>query len=399
MDEKLVMKFLTIMLSTLFLYLVYLDLTDFEQILQPMERVYGVVNMWAFISVMCFLGSLACLLGAIIALFQKKGLHTKYFIISGALFVFFIVAIIAAPASPEASANTIGINVESVASNQPPVKETPKAVPYTIFEDNKSKKGPGRGVRVMTDAATEAEFYQIYENIRKDSKGFEFVWLYFHDTNTNASSTSGQFLGAVRFPLTQRGVALSGAKDINEILFQFEGGSPQAAKAKAAKNFKDYETVSKMLAQEGKISSVSPSIEHFKQAFNAFAKEIGFSHQINKIDLGVQAPDNFQVKFTNNLILNGAINQKDGSVREVFIAGVGDGKTDASGTDIILSIVSLIAATNPKLEVSEISAIITDLGLEGENVSDLNSSVNKNGIKYSLKTSVKLGVWFFAQKS
>ncbi|WP_240421991.1 hypothetical protein [Paenibacillus periandrae] len=292
-----------------------------------------------------------------------------------------IVAIIAAPASPEAPAIANGMNVETAASNQPPVKEAPKAVPYSIFEDNKSKKGPGRGVRVMTDAATEAEFYQIYENIRKDSKGFEFVWLYFHDTNTNASSTSGQFLGIVRFPLTQRGVALSGAKDINEILFKFEGGSPQAAKAKAAKNFRDYETVTKMLAQEGKISSVSPSIEHFKQAFNAFANQIGFSHQINKIDLGVQAPDNFQVKFTNNLILNGVINQKDGSVREVFIAGVGDGKTDASG------------------EVSEISAIITDLGLEGENVSDLDFSVNKNGIKYSLKTSVKLGVWFFVQKS
>jgi hypothetical protein len=33
--------------------------------------------MWAFISVMCFLGSLACLLAAVIALFQKKGLHTR----------------------------------------------------------------------------------------------------------------------------------------------------------------------------------------------------------------------------------------------------------------------------------------------------------------------------------
>lgn len=128
--------------STLFLYLVYLDLTDFEQILQPMERVYGVVNMWVFISVMCFLGSLACLLGAIIALFQKKGLHTKYFIISGALFVFFIVAIIAAPASPEAPAIPNGMNVETAASNHPPLKKLQKQCPIQFLKIIKVRWDP-----------------------------------------------------------------------------------------------------------------------------------------------------------------------------------------------------------------------------------------------------------------
>jgi hypothetical protein len=53
--------------------------------------------MWILIGVMSFLGSIGCLIGAIIAIFQKKGLHKRYFILSGALFIFFIVAVIAAP--------------------------------------------------------------------------------------------------------------------------------------------------------------------------------------------------------------------------------------------------------------------------------------------------------------
>lgn len=47
--------------------------------------------MWIFLGFMSFLGFIGCLVGAFIALAQKKGLHKKYFILSGSLFLLFII--------------------------------------------------------------------------------------------------------------------------------------------------------------------------------------------------------------------------------------------------------------------------------------------------------------------
>ncbi|MFX3635605.1 MAG: hypothetical protein ACE3L7_17350 [Candidatus Pristimantibacillus sp.] len=355
--------------------------------------------MWAFISIMCFLGSLACLLGAIVSLFQKKGLHTKYFILSGALFVFFIIAISATVASFEAPATANRTNVATTASSQPntPVKEAPKTVPYTIFEDNKNEKGPSRKVRVMTDATTEAEFRQIVESIRKDSMGFEYVWLYFHDPKPSKYGTSGDFVGAVRFPLTRRGVALSGAKTIDELYLSIGNRSAQALKSEFAIDVKPYEEAVTKREQSKRVGSISPSLEQFKQAFNASAKKLGISHQINKINFIDSKQVSFDVKFTDLLTLSGDLNAKDGSLRSAFIAGGTDG-TDKTATNLLQSFVALIAATNPGLSREECEDVLMDLGfIEGNDTLNLKASVIKNGVKYSIKSSEKAGFWFFVE--
>ncbi|MEK3916687.1 hypothetical protein [Paenibacillus sp. FSL H7-0331] len=53
--------------------------------------------MWTFISFMSFMAFLACLIGGIVSTFQKNGLHTKYFILTGSLLVLFILLVIASP--------------------------------------------------------------------------------------------------------------------------------------------------------------------------------------------------------------------------------------------------------------------------------------------------------------
>ncbi|MEK3724693.1 hypothetical protein [Paenibacillus sp. FSL H8-0034] len=355
--------------------------------------------MWIFISVMCFLGSLACLLGAIVSLFQKQGLHTKYFLISGALFVFFIAAIVAAPASPDVPATANRTNVATTATNQlnTPVKEAPKTVPYTIFEDNKNEKGPTRKVRVMTDATTEAEFRQIVESIRKDSMGFEYVWLYFHDPKPSKYGSTGDFVGAVRFPLTRRGVALSGAKTIDELYLTIGNQSAQTLKSEVAIDVKPYEEAVTKREQSKRVGTISPSLEQFKQAFNASAKQLGLSHQINKINFIDSKQVSFQVEFSDLLFLNGDLNAKDGSLRSAFMAGGTDG-TDKTGNNMLLSFVALIAATNPGLSREEGDDILMDLGfVKGNDTLNLKESVIKNGVKYSIQSSKEAGFWFFVE--
>ncbi|WP_143101125.1 hypothetical protein [Paenibacillus sp. 1_12] len=313
--------------------------------------------------------------------------------------MFFIIALSATVASFEAPATTNKTNVATTASIplNPPVKEAPKTVPYTIFEDNKNEKGPSRKVRVMTEATTEAEFRQIVESIRKDSMGFEYVWLYFHDPKPSKYGSSGDFVGAVRFPLTRRGVPLSGAKTIDELYLTIGQGPAQVLKSEVAIDVRPYEEAVTKVQQSKRVGTISPSLEQFKQAFNASAKQLGLPHQINKINFIDSKQVSFTVEFSDLLFLNGDLNTKDGSLRSAFIAGGTDG-TDKSGTNLLLSFVALIAATNPDLSREECEDVLMDLGfIKGNDTLNMKASVIKNGVKYSIKSSERAGFWFFVE--
>lgn len=79
------------------------------------------------------------------------------------------------------------------------------------------------------------------------------------------------------------------------------------------------------------------------------------------------------------------------------MVGAGDG-TAQSGTDILVTIGLLITSTNPDLTTEERAGVLQDLGLlsEGVDISQINQSTKRNGIKYTIKGSKELGVWFIA---
>jgi hypothetical protein len=99
----------------------------------------------------------------------------------------------------------------------PPAKETPKAVQFKIAEDKKNEKQNGRYIRVTTDSTSESDFKDIINQVKADSKAYDAVWLYIHDTS---ASPFGKNIATVRFPITQKGIALVGAKNKDDVIME-----------------------------------------------------------------------------------------------------------------------------------------------------------------------------------
>ncbi|MBW7474411.1 hypothetical protein K0T92_06610 [Paenibacillus oenotherae] len=144
--------------------------------------------------------------------------------------------------------------------------------------------------------------------------------------------------------------------------------------------------------------TIGMTAKEFQTAFNKASDEFGALYSIDnlKVETG-PAQDTFKLQISDLIFMNGSINKKDGSVREVTIIGGVDG-TPESVTDLMLSIGTLIAATNPSLEAKQRGAILKDVGLtdEATDFSDHKASTSINKIKYTLNSSTELGIWFTA---
>lgn len=151
--------------------------------------------------------------------------------------------------------------------------------------------------------------------------------------------------------------------------------------------------------QSSKPGDIGMDVEGFRKAFNSTATSLNLSDMtLGKLkvqDGAVQ--DVFSYKISDYVYLQGSINKSDGSLREVTMVGAGDG-TAQSGTDILVTIGLLIASTNPGLTTEERAGVLQDLGLlsEGVDITQINQSTKRNGIKYTIKGSNELGIWFIA---
>lgn len=136
--------------------------------------------------------------------------------------------------------------------------------------------------------------------------------------------------------------------------------------------------------------------EEFRDRFNKSAKEMSTDFKITdlKVKPG-EVQDVFQYMLTKNLVITGAVNKLDGSVREVMILGSGDGTID-SGIDIIMSMAVLIDSVNPELSAEERGRILRELGIFGDNVdvNKLNGNTVRNGKEYWVSSSKELGIMF-----
>lgn len=144
--------------------------------------------------------------------------------------------------------------------------------------------------------------------------------------------------------------------------------------------------------------TIGMTAKEFQTAFNKASEEYGalLSFENLEVEPGA-AQDTFKTQLLDLVFMNGSINKKDGSVREVTMIVGFDGTTE-SLTDLLLSIGTLITATNPTLESDQRGKILYDVGLTNEETdfSDHNASTTINNIKYTLRSSAALGIWFTA---
>ncbi|MGM9571597.1 MAG: hypothetical protein ACI3ZR_05190, partial [bacterium] len=96
-----------------------------------------------------------------------------------------------------------------------------------------------------------------------------------------------------------------------------------------------------------------------------------------------EVQDVFKVIFSNNLALNGTVNKKDGSLRDILVIGQPT-KNAADNLNIILVFGTAMAAINPELTAKERGQLLKDCGLIGENVdyTNLNKSTVRGNIEY-----------------
>lgn len=170
------------------------------------------------------------------------------------------------------------------------------------------------------------------------------------------------------------------------------------ADAKAAEEKKKADEVAAKIAeQEKNTGSIGMNSEEFKQAFNAATKELQLSYNIKNITMETgPVQDSFQVKFSNNMILLASVNKKDGSLREASIIYGGSDGTTKSAAELFLMFGAMVVATNPEFTPDERGSVLRDLGFMDKNIDFLNMSKStiRNGIRYSFKSSQKVGIWF-----
>jgi hypothetical protein len=170
------------------------------------------------------------------------------------------------------------------------------------------------------------------------------------------------------------------------------------AKAEADAKAKAEEEAHRKAEAEKIPGTIGMNPEEFKTAFNKASDTVKSSLKIKniKVDDG-QVQNTFQVMLTDKIAITGTVNKKDGSVRDVLLLGQGDG-TAKSGTDIIVMIGTIIMATNSELSADDRGNVLRDLGLFDKNLdlNKLDKTTIRNGIKYHITGSDKIGLMFSA---
>ncbi|GIM45921.1 hypothetical protein DNHGIG_14700 [Collibacillus ludicampi] len=161
------------------------------------------------------------------------------------------------------------------------------------------------------------------------------------------------------------------------------------------KDIKDKSTQNEKNDAEKTAYSIGMNPEQFKVSFNQQAQAFGASFRINSLEIDEGPVQNsFKYMLNDHLGLVGSINKKDGSIRDVMLLGQGDG-TLKSGLDILGGMGALIAATNPSLPPEERGQILKDLGItKGADLSNVDKSTVRNGLKYTLSSSKDIGIMF-----
>lgn len=141
------------------------------------------------------------------------------------------------------------------------------------------------------------------------------------------------------------------------------------------------------------------TVEEFRNNFDKFADEFELffrsdkdaeveKGEVNDLQKIVTASEYVQVFATLN---------KEGGILALNLVGVGDG-SEQSGIEIMSTIGTIVAASQPELEPEERGDILRDVGLIGESeLPEEMVTVEDGGYAYSLSVSDITGVMFFVE--
>jgi hypothetical protein len=136
--------------------------------------------------------------------------------------------------------------------------------------------------------------------------------------------------------------------------------------------------------------------EEFKAAFNKVSSNDSVNFKINELTVEEgEEQDTFTYALANDYGFTASINKADGSIREVILIGSQFESPD-SVMNYFTAISTTIKATTPDLEPEDIQKMFKTLGIlgEGADLTDVDTEVVRDNIKYSLRNTGQLGVWF-----
>lgn len=174
------------------------------------------------------------------------------------------------------------------------------------------------------------------------------------------------------------------------------------AEEKASKDAKDKIAANAKKKKEDKLKaqSLGYDLDGFAILFNIASQEFESSFQIDNLSVtDGEVQDVATIMLNDYIAMNLSINKEDKSVRDILMIGQGDG-TAASGLDIMVTIGTIITATNPDLTPDERGDVLNELGLMDEaGLSDEQQSAVRNGVKYTFESSDLIGIMFTAGNS
>lgn len=145
--------------------------------------------------------------------------------------------------------------------------------------------------------------------------------------------------------------------------------------------------------------SLFNSTEEFTTAFNQYCASSHLDFRINslKIEQG-EVYNTFRYMLNNNLGLTGTIIKSNGGLKEINMIGTGDGTT-TSGHNIFLCMLAIITTVDPTIPVESRIKILKKLKMIGDksvDVTNMSQETIMNGIKYTINSHPKMGLWFTA---
>ncbi len=141
--------------------------------------------------------------------------------------------------------------------------------------------------------------------------------------------------------------------------------------------------------------SVGLDVEDFEFQFNKLSLEVGSPFFIEEISIEEGEKQNTATILLNDLIaINLIINKSDTSIREVVMIAKGN-NTWESGHNIMLTIGTIVAVTNPHLDETERGQALKDLGLlEGLPKKPVSHIIGDT--RYTISHNINVAIFFIA---
>lgn len=136
----------------------------------------------------------------------------------------------------------------------------------------------------------------------------------------------------------------------------------------------------------------------FMTYFNATSKKLNIPLEITKTDKSItqNSPEIVYI-VTNNIGIKASINQKDGTIRNLYMLGKGDG-TPVSGAQILSTITVLVAMLHPDTPTQDLGNFLKSLNVNLDDPNQLSTEKQFENIKYRFTIS-PAGIIFSARNS